>query len=353
MAATRIASYLSPREAAGLLRDCRRILVGGCTAEPRDVLDAVADDPDIWRGLTLTGAFIPGVNDRDFSALVPDGRVETVFITPGLREDRAAGTVAHLPMHYTAYCDRIARPGIIDAVVITVPPPRDGTVGLGLCADFAPVAIAAGAGLIGLVNRAMPDAPGAPRLSLDRFDAIAEGSSELPELAPGEPDAVSRRIAGRIAELIPEGGTLQLGLGSLQAATLEALLDRADLGFHGGMVSEGVLDAVEAGGFARGVTTGVALGMKGFYDRLRDAEVIRFAPVTQTHSQAQLAAIPGMTCVNSALQVDLTGQVNVEYVGGRQVSGHGGMVDFIRGARASPRQAGRPLFYPGRCASAR
>lgn len=335
MASPRIASYLSPREAAERLRGGGRILVGGCTAEPCDILDAVAADPEIWRGVTLTGAFIPGVNDRDLSALVPDGRVETVFITPGLRKDRARGTVAHLPMHYTAFHDRIARPGVINAVVITVPPPKGGTVGLGLCADFAPAAIASGARLIGLVNHAMPDAPGAPRLPLDRFDALAEGSAPLPELAPTEPDAINRRIARLIAGLVPEGGSLQLGLGGLQAAILEALHDRRDLGFHGGMISAGVLDAIEAGGFSRGVTTGVALGNRGFYDRLGNAEAVRFAPVNKTHSIACLSAIPGMTCVNSALQVDLTGQVNVEYVGGRQVSGQGGMVDFIRGARAS------------------
>lgn len=335
MVATRIVSYLTPRDAADRLRGCGRILVGGCTAEPCDMLDAVAEDPEIWRGITLTGAFIPGVNDRDFSALVPEGRAETVFITPGLREDRATGTVAHLPMHYTAFYDRIARPGVIDAVAITVPPPRGGTVGLGLCADFAPAAIAAGARLIGIVNSEMPDAPGARRISLDRFEALAQGTAPLPELTPGKPDAINRRIARRIADLLPDGGTLQLGLGSLQAATLDAIRGRANLGFHGGMISAGVLDAVEAGGFSRGVTTGVALGTRAFYDRLGDAGAIRFAPVNETHSMTCLSAIPGMTCVNSALQVDLTGQANVEYVGGRQVSGQGGMVDFIRGARAS------------------
>ena len=256
-------------------------------------------------------------------------------MTPGLRIDNALGKVNHLPMHYTTFRDRIARPGVVDLVVITVPPPQDGTVGLGLCADFAPAAIAAGARLIGLINPAMPDAPGAPRLPIDRFEAFAETSLQLPELKLGTPDRISHKIARRVGDLVPEGATLQLGLGSLQTAILDALRGRDDLGFHGGMISDGLLVALSSGEFRRGVTTGVALGSTSFYDRLGTAELIRFVPVDQTHGIITLSAIPKFVCVNSALEIELTGQVNAEYLGGVQNSGQGGMVDFIRGARAS------------------
>lgn len=275
------------------------------------------------------------MNDRDYSALGVGGRVETIFVTPGLRADRARGQVVHLPMHYTAFHDRLARPGVVDLVIITVPRPQGGSIGFGLCADFAPAAIAAGARLIGLVNPAMPDVPGAPRIALDRFDMLVETSGPLPELKPGTPDETNRRIAKHIADLVPDGGTLQVGLGTLQAAVLDALRGRDDLGFHGGMISDGVLDALAAGEFQRGVTTGVALGSRGFYDRLGSVERVCFAPVDRTHGIAQLAVISGLTCVNSGLEVDLTGQVNVEYLNGMQSSGQGGMIDFMRGARAS------------------
>jgi acyl-CoA hydrolase len=299
------------------------------------MLDAVASDPELWQGVTLTGAFIPGVNDRDYSALGHGGTVETVFVTAGLRSDRAAGHVAHLPMHYTAFYKRLARRGMVDLVVITVPPPQDGSISLGFCADFAPAAIAAGARLIGLVNPNMPDPQGAPRLPVARFEALAEASAPLPELPSSPPDLISKQIAAQIANLIPDGGSLQLGLGSLQTAVLQAVRGRGDLGFHGGMISDGVLEAVEEGGFRRGVATGVALGSRAFYDRLGRAGQVRYAPVEQTHGIGILSAIPGMTCVNSCLEVDLTGQVNVEYLNGNQSSGQGGMIDFIRGARAS------------------
>lgn len=299
------------------------------------MLDAVAQDADLWRDITLTGAFIPGVNDRDFSALGHGGKVETIFVTPGLRADRAAGHVAHMPMHYSAFYDRLARTGVVDLVVITVPSPRNGTIGLGLCADFAPAAIAAGARLIGVVNQNMPDLAGAPRLPLDRFEALSETEAPLPELRSGAPDKISHQIARRIANLIPEAGHLQLGLGTLQAAVLDAIRGRHDLGFHGGMISDGVLEAVNAGGFQRGVTTGVGIGSSEFYAGLSEAGLIRFAPVAHTHGIRTLSSLVGLTCVNSALEVDLTGQVNVEYLNGCQSSGQGGMIDFIRGARAS------------------
>lgn len=299
------------------------------------MLDAVAADPELWQGVTVTGAFIPGVNDRDYSALGQGGTVETVFVTAGLRADRAVGRVAHLPMHYTAFYNRLARPGVVDLVVVTVPPPQGDSIGLGLCADFAPAAIAAGARLIGLVNPNMPDPPGAPRLPIARFEALAEASAPLPELLRSPPDPRSAQIAAHIEKLVPKGGSLQLGLGSMQSAVLRALQGRDDLGFHGGMISDDVLDAAGTGCFRRGITTGVALGSRAFYDRLGGTRQVRFAPVGHTHEIGTLSAIPGMTCINSGLEVDLTGQVNVEYLNGHQSSGQGGMIDFVRGARAA------------------
>ena len=330
--------YLNPGEAARAARGAGRILLGGCAAEPVSVLDAVAADPDLWHGACLTGAFIPGVNDRDLSALGQGTVVETIFATPGLRAGSSDGRVAHLPLHYTAFWARLARPGLVDLVMMTVPPPAaDGTIGYGACADFAPAAIGAGARLIGVVNPAMPDPPGAPRLPLDRFAALAESDAALPELRSTRPDAVNRAIADRIVGLLPEAATLQLGLGRLQGAILDAVraAGRNDLHFHGGMISDGMLDALDIGGFQRGVTTGVALGTRGFYDRLGTAAAIRYRPVVDTHGLDRLAAIDRLVSVNSVVEVDLTGQANAEYVGGRQVSGQGGMVDFTRGARAS------------------
>lgn len=319
-------------DAAALLARSGTVLIAGCAAEPRAVLQAVAADPTLWRGVTVTGAFIPGVNETDFAGLVPGGRVETIFTTDGLR--LGGGPVAHLPLHYTAYWARLARPGQIGAAVMTVPPPtRDGTVGMGLACDFLPAAIQAGAQLVGVINPRMPDVANGPRLPLSRFAALVEEDSPLRTLPSAAPDAVNLRIAEWIVGLLREGDTLQLGLGRFQAAMLAVLGKGAPgrLGYHAGMIAPGILTP---GLFPRGITTGVALGDPEFYEAVARTPTLRFRPVGETHSIATLAALPGLVSVNSALEVDLSGQVNAEYLGG-QFSGQGGMVDFIRGARAS------------------
>jgi acyl-CoA hydrolase len=309
-------------------------MIAGCAAEPRAVLAAVRAEPDLWQDRVLTGAFIPGVNDADFSAIGIGTRVETIFQTPGLLS--GAGRVDHLPLHYSAYWHRLARPGQVDLVYVTVPPPRsDGTVGLGLAADFTPAPVAAGAQIVGIVNRRMPDVPDGPRLPLERFAALVEADDPLPELADAESDPVFDAIADHVVGLMRAGDTLQLGLGKLQAAVLRRLAADAPagLGYHGGMISAGMIGAAAA--FPRGITTGTALGDAAFQTVVPGLPGLRFRPVGETHEMATLAAIPGFVAVNSVLEVDLTGQANAEALGGRQISGQGGLVDFLRGARAS------------------
>jgi acyl-CoA hydrolase len=321
---------LRARDALLMLRGAGRILLAGSAAEPTAILAAAFAEPDLLAGETLTGAFIPGVNERPLGAIA---RVETIFLTEGLR--KGGGQVAHLPLHYSAFWQRLATPGTIGAVVMTVPPPRaDGTVGFGLACDFAPAAIGAGARLVGVVNPRMPDPPGAPRLPLGRFTALIEDDAALPELPVAEPDAAARAIARHVVGLLRPGDTLQLGLGRLQAAVLDALAEGAppDLAFHAGMIAPGVIAA--PGLFPRGITTGVALGDAHFYDRLAQEPAIRFAPVGWTHDHATLAALGQLVSVNSVIEVDLSGQANAEYLGG-QMSGQGGLVDFLRGARES------------------
>jgi acyl-CoA hydrolase len=317
------------RAAAALLRGAGRVLVAGSASEPLGLLAAAAAEPDLWQGLTLTGAFIPGVNTRDLAATGIGVRVETIFATPAL----SGLQVDHLPLHYSAFWSRLSRPGLVDWVVMSVPPPRaDGTIGYGLTCDFAPAALAAGARLLGIVNPAMPDLPAAPRLPRDRFAALAEDPSPLPEMPVPAPDATSRAIAARVLALLRPGDTLQLGLGRMQTAILAALAESPvpDLAYHAGMISDGI----RADTFPRGITTGVGLGSRAFYASLPDLP-LTIAPVGRTHAPATLAALPAFVSVNSVIEVDLTGQANGEWLSGRQISGQGGMVDFIRGARAS------------------
>lgn len=331
---------LTPGAAADLARGVQgRVFLAGAAALPAGVLAAVARDPGRWQGVTLTGAFIPGANDGDLSALVPGGRVETIFATRGL--SRPAGAADLLPIPYTAFRDRLARPGFVALAYATVPPPRaDGTVGLGAAADFLPAVASAGARIVGVVNPKMPDPAGSPRLPLARFAALVEDACDLPTLDPGPVDAATAAIAARVVALLAPGDRLQLGLGKVQAAVLAALAAGgapAGLGFHAGMVAPGILPCLAAGLFPAGVTAGVALGDRAFYDALPAIAGLRLAPVDETHGHAVLSRIEGFVAVNSVLEIDLMGQANAEWMDGRQVSGAGGLPDFQRGARAAPR----------------
>ena len=325
--------FITPRQAALIGQTAGRILLGGATADPVAVVRAVAAEPYLWQGKTLTGAFIPGVNERDYAAVGHDTMVEAIFATKGLRGD---GRVKHLPLHYSAFWERLGRPGMVDLVYMTIPPPAiDGTFGYGLTCDFIPAVLAAGAKVVGIVNPNMPDLPRGLRIPRDRFAALTEYDAPLPELGTGAADAESIAIADHVISLLRPGDTLQMGLGKLPGVILSRLAAAGlhDLAYHGGMVTPDIVDAAPL--FPRGITSGTALGDAAFYACVARLPGLRLAPVGVTHAHAVLAAIPSLVAINSVLEIDLTGQMNGEVVSGRQISGQGGLVDFVRGARAS------------------
>jgi acyl-CoA hydrolase len=310
------------------------LYVAGCCGEPTAFLDALAADPDIGRGWTFTGVWIPGVNRRNPTARAPEARALTFFASPDLAHGMKAGRVAILPMHYSTTYRWLAGPARLSGAVFQVTPPRDGTVGLGIAADFTPAAMAAGVPLLGQINPAMPDVPSAPRVPVDRFAALIEAETVLPEYDSGPLSDTFRRIGRHVADLIHPGDTVQLGLGKLQAAVLEALDGAGGLALHGGMVSKPFLAALDRGTFTK-ARAGVALGDSEFYAALRGETRVAYTPVGMTHDAGVLRAIPRFVSINSILAVDLFGQGNGEFVGDTQVTGHGGLVDFIRGAMAS------------------
>ena len=328
---------LTAEKAAALLQPGGRAFLAGCASEPVAILTAVRDDPALWRGVTLTGAFIPGVNDSDFSALGLDTTVETIFATAGL--SHPAGTAAHLPMHYSQFWRRLGQPGFVDVVFLTIPPPgKDDMAGFGLACDFAPSPIAAGARLVGIVNPRMPNTPSGPRLPMDRFAGLVHANDPLPTYSAGPIGTEVVQIAAHIVGLLREGDTLQLGLGKVQTAVLQALAQSglSGLGFHGGMISLALLEPLRRGVFSRGVVTGVALGDAEFYAAVADLPNVIFAPVGHTHDPLVLVRTPAFVAVNSVIEIDLFGQANAEAIEGRQVSGQGGLLDFHRAARTQP-----------------
>jgi acyl-CoA hydrolase len=254
-------------------------------------------------------------------------------MTPELKA--AGDAVDFLPF---CYADILAhlRASKIDAALFTVTPPdQDGQCSFGPVVDFLadlwpqiPVRIAH-------INPALPRTRGHPGISFSQLTAYVEGEQPLLGQRDGEADPVAAAIASHILPFVPDGATLQTGLGKVPGAVLRALAARRNLRIHSGLIGDGVLDLMEAGAMAPGIaiTAGVAIGSERLY-RAVSGSVFSFKPVSYTHNAAVIASIDRFVTINSAIEVDLFGQAYGELTSKGLLSGPGGASDFARGAKA-------------------
>lgn len=324
-----------------LITAASRVYAPGCAGHSLLFEEWLRVAPPSCAGAEYCGVWIPGVNEFDWSQAAGSSRATTFFMSPTLHAGYRAGRVDYLPLHYHAIPAYLAAPGRFDLALVQVAPPdADGNCSLGIAADFTPAALASGARIVAHVNPRMPSTRG-PAIAWRDIDHAVEADAPLLTVAGETPDPAMQALARNVAARVKDGATLQFGLGRLQAAVLHELRGHRGLRIHSGMVSTALSGLIDSGALASPdpdhppVVTGVALGSEALYRRLADPGLARFAPVTHTHVNATLAALPGLVSINSALSVDLLGQVNGETLGTRQISGVGGMLDFIRGARLS------------------
>ncbi len=314
-----------------LPRDRPLFMAGGC-GEPLAVIDAVRESPDLFAGRVLYSGAIPRVNLTDPTGGAAGARLRVLFPHAGT----AAEAQSLLPLPYSRYYEWLSTRGGIGLAFCQVARCRDGALSLGLSADFTPALIEAGVPLIGQINPALPAAPSAPRVPAERFAALFEAETPLPVYDDGVPDAVTAAIGARVATLIRPGDTVQLGLGKVQAAILDALAaDPRQLALHGGMFSGAALALYDAG-HVSAATAGVILGSQGLYDRAPDLDRLALRPVRETHGAAALAVHAALVSANAILSIDLAGQATGESIAGRTVSAPGGLPDFHRAALRAP-----------------
>ncbi|MGW9552149.1 acetyl-CoA hydrolase/transferase family protein [Citricoccus zhacaiensis] len=325
---------------------------GQGAGEPMSLVDAVLDalaDPD--SALDRVRAFSGlSLNERLGRDLPAGLEMESYGALGQLRKVAAAGRLEVVPANYSAL-PRLFAQGRLPADVGMVqvsPPNRNGEVSLGVAVDYFGDAIGSTRMLIAEINHAMPFLEDSPRLPLSAFAATVNVDRPLAEMGHRAPDEVDLAIAGHVAGLIEDGSTLQIGVGTLPNAVLRALSGHRDLGFHSGMVTDGVLDLIESGvatGARKEIDTGVAvtgsaLGSTDLYRRLGERQGRRqdggldvsFRPASYTHDPSVLSRLGSLVSINSALEVDLSGQVGSERVGGRFLGAIGGQADFSRAA---------------------
>lgn len=322
------------------LPDDARIYVAGCSGEPLPLMETLKSAPDLASGLTFLGIWIPGVNQTDWASLHPSSQAESIFISPALRPSFEAGRTSFHPLSYTQSAAWLSKTPLDAGVAMISPPDADGFVSLGVSADFSPIILERqDVQVMGIINHSLKAPISGPKFPIGRFDAIAETDHALASVTENDLPQTFAQIGAHIAALCDDGDTLQFGLGNVQQAVLKALHNHRDLKIHAGMISTPLSALIDQGAISSGpgaVTTGVAIGTPDFYERAALDERIRYAPVTYTHAISTLAQLSNFKAINSCIEIDLFGQANAEFLKGRQISGTGGLVDFLRGAAASP-----------------
>lgn len=331
---------ISLEEALNLLAPGMRVYVPGSTAEPTALMDALIANPDAAEGLTFFGAYVPGLNRTDLSALTASTRVETYFMTPALRSSFDAGKVDFFPLQYSQIFDRIQNGPQADVAFLHLSPPdENGMCSFGITADFSPAVAERAKVTIGLINQAMPHIPKSPKIAQKRLSFSVEASAPLLTFSTGDPPEALRKVAGFVAQIIEDGDTLQFGIGKGPEAVLQALTAHKDLQIFSGMIGESTLDLIASGALrdAPGaIQTGMIIGSTKLYDTIVKDHRLEILPADVTHSAFYLNKIDRLTCINSGIEIDLLGQLNSEMIAGKQISGPGGLPDFTAAANLTP-----------------
>ncbi len=327
-------------ELAASFEDGEAVYLGGCAGESKDLSAVLADPERTVANAHFVTTFIPGINGTCLARPAHRSRMSVFFMQRSYGAALAEGRIDFRCMSYFGIHRYLndATTRLDSAVVQVAPPDARGRCSLGPAVEFMPTVMARAGRLLGIINPNVPRLRGAPSVPFERFSAIAHSNAALPTYEVGAPSDAAARVVAHLAPLIPHGATLQIGLGKIPSQLLEALTEHRDLALHTGMLSDATLRLAAAGTFRRRrpIMTAVAVGGSDFYRRLARVPGLKFAEVGHTHSPLTLAGLTKFHAVNSALEVDLLGQVNAEALGGRYVSGPGGLPDFAHAARVAP-----------------
>lgn len=335
----------SVKEAIALIKPGRRILIGSGAAEPLSLVEGLVAhgnhlaDNEIVHLLTLGPApYVSAELARRF-------RHAAFFIGPNVRDAVQEGRADFIPVFLSEIPELIRnrRVRVDVALIQTSLPDVHGYVSLGVSVDIVRAAVDTADLVLAEVNPAMPRTHGDAFLPVSKIDRLVPVETPLLELAEDPPGEIEAAIGRHVASLVPSGATIQIGIGSIPEAVLQSLSDRVDLGVHTEMLSDGVMKLAQAGvvtgarkSLLRGkMVTSFVMGSRALYEWAHENPALEMRGSEFTNSPRVIADNDRMVSVNSALAVDLTGQVAADTLMGKFFSGIGGQVDFVRGAAAS------------------
>jgi 4-hydroxybutyrate CoA-transferase len=338
--------------AVEMIQDGYRAYMSGNCSVPKRLLEALVRRAPKIRNVEIDQVLT--VCPEDYVAPAMEGhlRVNTMFISENVRKAVNDGRVDFTPCFLSELPDLYRRGHLsLDAVLLHVSPPDShGFVSLGVESGMVKTPASLAHLVIAEVNERMPRVLGDTLLHLSKIDYLVPVDYELSEISMGEPDEISLKIAGYIAPLIEDGATLQAGIGEIPSAVLRHLVDKKDLGIHTELISDGMVDLAEAGVVTnarktihRGkIVAGFLIGTRRLFDFVDDNPFVELHPIEHINDPFIISRNDNVVAINSAIEVDLTGQVCADSIGTKFYSGVGGQLDFIYGASRS--KGGRAII---------
>ncbi|MBX9693889.1 MAG: 4-hydroxybutyrate CoA-transferase [Cyanobacteria bacterium] len=333
------------QEAVSHIKSGDSVYIQSNAAAPVPLINALVERADSLRDVEIVHILTMGPAEYINPCYSSSFRVHALFIGKNVRAAVNDGRADYTPVFLSEIPELFRSRRIpLDVCLVQVSAPdKHGYCSFGVSVDCTLAARKAAKLVIAEVNTQMPRTLGRSFVHVSRLDHIVENDRPLPELVPIPFDEASKSIGRYVASLVEDGATLQLGIGAIPDAILSCLGDKRDLGIHSEMLSDGVLDLVESGVITNDLKTvlpgkmavSFVMGTKRLYDFVDNNPCVEFQTSDFINDPMLISQNYKMTAINSALQVDLSGQVCSDSVGERLYSGFGGQVDFIRGAARS------------------
>ena len=346
------AKLVSAEAAVAGINRGQRIFIGSGAAEPQALVEALARRGDYLADNQLIHIRSLGVAPYAESKFSDKFRYNTFFIGDNVRGAVSEGRADYTPIFLSEVPALFYRgKAPVDIALIQVTPPDEhGFCSYGVSVDIVKAATESARRVVAEMNPCMPRTLGDSFVHVDRIHQLVAHEAPIYELHLPPPDPVAQRIGRHIAELVEDGATIQMGIGTIPDSVLLGLMDHRDLGVHTEMLSDGIVELIEKGVVTgarktlhRGkVVTTFALGTRRLYDFIDDNPLFEFYPEDYANDPFVIARNRHMVAINAALEVDLTGQVCADSLGAYFYSGIGGQVDFIRGAARS--EGGKPII---------
>lgn len=342
----------SVEEAVSVVKSGHRVYTSGNAATPFKLLNVLASRKDELKNVEITHVLLLGDDPLSKPDMMGHFRHNSLFVGPADRDAVNEGRADYIPVFLYEIPD-LFYSGLMQVDVAFVhlsPPDEHGFMSFGVECLASKAAAESAKIVVAEVNDKMPRTLGDSFIHISRVHKIVEISEDLPELIGKEFTETEKKIGENIAELVEDGSTLQLGIGAIPNAALKAMAGKKDLGIHTEMVSDGIIEQIEAGVITGAkktlhpykVITTFLFGSKKAYEYANNNPIFEVHPVNYTNLPAIISQNENMVAINSAIEVDLTGQVCADSIGFKIYSGFGGQVDFIRGAAQS--KGGKPII---------